>query len=132
MARKRKILIIEDNDSLRESLLRALSRKGYEAIATSSAEEGLGVMLGHLFDLILVDFKLPRSGGDTFISQVRQLGCRCEIIMMTGFADPDSLSVIQKIGARAVVLKEADFMEKVLDTIAAILSSPQQVAETGT
>ena len=58
MARKRRILIIEDNETLRDSLKRALSKKGYEVLATGSAEEGLGMVLGHLFDIIL-HWRLP-------------------------------------------------------------------------
>lgn len=130
MARKRRILIIEDNETLRDSLRRALVKRGYEVVATSSAEEGLGIVLGHLFDVILVDLKLPRNDGDSFIRQVRALGCRSEIVMMTGFADGDISSAMQKIGARATVIKEADFLEKILTTVADVLSSPQQLAET--
>lgn len=130
MARKRRILIIEDNESLRDSLVRAFQKKGCEVVAAGDAEEGLGVVLGHLFDVILVDFKLPRNGGDTFIDHVRQLGCRSEIVMMTGFADADSLAAIQKIGARATVLKEADFFERIQTTVTTILQTPHQIAET--
>ena len=69
MARKRRILIIEDNETLRDSLSRAFQKKGIDVVSAGDAEEGLGVILGHLFDLILVDFKLPRNGGDTFINR---------------------------------------------------------------
>lgn len=130
MARKRRILIIEDNETLRESLRRAFGKKGYEVNATSSAEEGLGIVLGHLFDLILVDLKLPRNDGDSFIRQVRALGCRSEIVMMTGFGDAEIIAAMEKIGARATVIKEADFLEKILTTVHDVLSTPQQVAET--
>jgi len=131
VARKRRILIIEDNDTLRDSLSRALGRKGFEIASAPSAEEGLGVVLGHLFDLILVDFKLPRNDGDTFIKQVRQLGCRSEIVMMTGMADAATLALVEKVGARALVLKEADFNEKILATVEEVLREPQHIAETG-
>ncbi len=130
MARKRKILVIEDNETLRDSLRRAFGKKGYEVVATSSAEEGLGIVLGHLFDLILVDLKLPRNDGDSFIRQVRALGCRSEIVMMTGYGDPDLVAAMAKIGARATVIKEADFLDKILATVHEVLSSPQHLAET--
>lgn len=130
MARKRRILIIEDNETLRDSLRRALTKRGYEVVATASAEEGLGVVLGHLFDVILVDLKLPRNDGDSFIRQVRALGCRSEIVMMTGFGDADTVAAMAKIGARATIIKEADFLDKILSTVHDVLSTPQQVAET--
>lgn len=131
MARKRRILIIEDNETLRDSLKRALAKKGYEVLATGSAEEGLGMVLGHLFDIILVDLKLPRNDGDSFIRQIRQIGCRSEVVMMTGFGDANLAEAMAAIGARATVIKEADFFDKILATVEAILVRPA-MAETAT
>ena len=131
MARKRRILIIEDNETLRDSLKRALAKKGYEVLATGSAEEGLGMVLGHLFDIILVDLKLPRNDGDSFIRQIRQIGCRSEVVMMTGFGDANLAEAMAAIGARATVIKEADFFDKILATVDSILVRPA-MAETAT
>ena len=131
MARKRRILIIEDNETLRDSLKRALAKMGYEVLATGSAEEGLGMVLGHLFDIILVDLKLPRNDGDSFIRQIRQIGCRSEVVMMTGFGDANLAEAMAAIGARATVIKEADFFDKILATVDSILVRPA-MAETAT
>ena len=130
MARKRRILIIEDNETLRDSLRRALTKTGYEVNGAATAEEGLGIVLGHLFDVILVDLKLPRNAGDTFIEQIRQIGCRSEIVMMTGFGDADALAAIEKIKPRMTIIKEADFFDKMLGAVETILHFPQQIAET--
>lgn len=131
MPRKRpRVLVIEDNDTLRESLRRAFQKKGCEVMAAPGAEEGLGMVLGHLFDVILVDLKLPRNDGGSFIQQVRALGCRSEIVMMTGHADEGLAEAMAKIGARATVIKDADFLDKILATFDAVLHSPQQIAET--
>ena len=106
VTRKRRILIVEDNDTLRESLRRLFVKEGHELVTTNGAEEGLGIVLGHLFDLILVDLRLPRSHGDRFIEQVRRLGCRSEIVMMTGYGSDETLAAVREMGARAVVTKD--------------------------
>lgn len=129
VTRKRRILIIEDNDTLRESLRRTFSREGHDVVTTNGAEEGLGIVLGHLFDLILVDLKLPRSHGDRFIEQVRKLGCRSEIVMMTGYGSDETLDLVRALGARAVVTKDGEFNQKILDTVRSVLLTPTQ-AET--
>src|SRR4051812_19432076 len=108
MRRKRQILIIEDNETLRESLRKALTKEGHEVRGTPTAEEGLGLVLGHLFDVILVDLKLPRHDGDSFVRQVRSIGCRAEIVMMTGSTEADP-AAIKSAGARILLLKDADF-----------------------
>lgn len=127
--RKRRILIVEDNDTLRESLRRLFEREGHEMVTTNGAEEGLGIVLGHLFDLILVDLKLPRAHGDRFIEQVRRLGCRSEIVMMTGYGSEETLAAVREMGARAVVTKDGEFHTKILDTVRSVLATPHQ-AET--
>lgn len=129
VSRKRRILIVEDNDTLRESLRRLFTREGHEIVATNGAEEGLGIVLGHLFDLILVDLRLPRSHGDHFIEQVKKLGCRSEIVMMTGYGSEETLEAVRAMGARAVVSKDGEFHQKILETVRAVLASPQH-AET--
>lgn len=129
MSRKRRILIVEDNDTLRESLRRLFVKEGHELVTTSGAEEGLGIVLGHLFDLILVDLRLPRSHGDRFIEQVRRLGCRSDIVMMTGYGSEETVAAVREMGARAVVTKDGEFHQKILETVRSVLLSPQQ-AET--
>jgi len=127
--RKRRILIVEDNDTLRESLRRLFAREGHELVTTNGAEEGLGIVLGHLFDLILVDLRLPRAHGDRFIEQVRSLGCRSEIVMMTGYGSEETLAAVREMGARAVVTKDGEFHQKILETVRSVLLTPNQ-AET--
>ena len=129
MRRKRRLLIIEDNDTLRESLRRAFAKEGYEVITTPAAEEGLGLVLGHLFDLILVDLKLPRHDGDSFIRQIRQIGCRSEVVLMTGSDNVDPAAIAAAVGARAFVLKGADFFVQIRDTVRSILNA-NPVVET--
>lgn len=129
MTRKRRILIVEDNDTLRESLRRLFVREGHELVTTNGAEEGLGIVLGHLFDLILVDLRLPRAHGDRFIEQVRRLGCRSEIVMMTGYGSEETVAAVREMGARAVVTKDGEFHQKILETVRSVLLTPNQ-AET--
>jgi two-component system, NtrC family, response regulator AtoC len=129
VTRKRRILIVEDNDTLRESLRRLFVKEGHEVVTTSGAEEGLGIVLGHLFNLILVDLRLPRAHGDRFIEQVKKLGCRSEIVMMTGYGSDETIESVREMGARAVVTKDGEFHQKILDTVRSVLLTPQQ-AET--
>lgn len=130
MSRKRRILIIEDNDTLRDSLSRLLTKEGHEVVAAPAAEEGLGIVLGHLFDVILTDLRLPRNHGDKFIQHVRALGCRSEIVMMTGYGSEETRAAVEALGARAVVTKDGEFHQKILSTIRSILATPTQIAET--
>ena len=130
MRRKRRILVIDDNNTLRDSLRRTLAKEGHEVVAAPSAEEGLGLVLGHLFDLILVDLKLPLNDGDAFVRQVRSLGCRSEIIMMTGSEGIDPEALAKSVGARTMIFKGSDFINDVKGAVREILSTPQQIPET--
>ncbi|MCF8247008.1 MAG: response regulator [Saprospiraceae bacterium] len=72
-ARKR-ILIIEDHESIR-LLLGTMLSKSYEVITTKDGLEGMAWLVkGNLPDLILLDMSMPRLSGDEFLRNIRQSG----------------------------------------------------------
>ena len=67
----RRILIVEDTDSLREVLVTVLEQEGFEASAVSTAEDALSTLVAGNFDCILADFKLPGMTGIDLLRKVR-------------------------------------------------------------
>ena len=80
-----RILLAEDDDSLRGFLARALERAGYEVTACADGEEAVAV-LDEVFDLLLTDIVMPGVDGIEVARQAaaRQPGLR--IMFITGFA----------------------------------------------
>lgn len=99
------ILIIEDNDSLREILREALAGKDYSTADFATAEEGLEKLKTSDFDLIITDLKLPGIDGITFMEQVKKSKPSTEFIVITAHGNVDAAVSAMKKGA-------ADFMTK--------------------
>ena len=57
------LLVVEDRDSLRRLLQRALSDEGYEVSAAADAETAIGWLAERRFDLVITDLKLPGASG---------------------------------------------------------------------
>ena len=81
-----KILLAEDDDSLRGFLSRALERAGYEVVSCADGEEALAHLDDHRWDLLLTDIVMPGVDGIEVARQAaaRQPGMR--IMFITGFA----------------------------------------------
>jgi DNA-binding response OmpR family regulator len=77
------ILIIEDDTAVAESLRLGLTREGFAATWKSSGEEGVAYAQKHAPQLILLDVRLPDGSGFDFCRQLRQLGLRQPVIMLT-------------------------------------------------
>lgn len=67
-----KILIVEDDDELREYLQMALKSEGFETDVASNGLDGLNLARTHEYDLILLDYILPKINGDKICELLRQ------------------------------------------------------------
>jgi len=83
---KDKILIIEDEATLRDSLKRVFQRDGYQVEAVESAEPALELFEENNYDLILTDIILPGITGIEFLKRVREGNPDQLVIIMTAFA----------------------------------------------
>jgi two-component system NtrC family response regulator len=79
-----KVLVVEDDKSLRELLLMELSRSGYKVTVTSSGEEGLGLYREQIFNVVLLDVRMPGMDGVEALKLMRMESKVPEIIMFTG------------------------------------------------
>lgn len=77
-----KLLIIEDDADLREGLCFSFAGDGYEAVQAGTKREGLRMLRGNQFDLVLLDCNLPDGTGFEFCKEVREF-CMVPIIMLT-------------------------------------------------
>ena len=79
----RRILIVEDNQDLRESLKDFLSEEGFLATAVASAEDGIDAVDEKVFDIAIVDINLPGKSGFNLIEYVRGEGHQYPLIAMS-------------------------------------------------
>jgi DNA-binding NtrC family response regulator len=79
-----RILIIEDEDQIREMLRQTLTRAGHEVAEARDGEEGLTIFAANPADLVVTDILMPKKGGLVTILELRQQHPELKIIAMSG------------------------------------------------
>lgn len=100
-----KIALVEDNEDLRDLLMRDLLRAGYEAQGASCAEELDRLSLDHLFDLLLLDLNLPGENGLDIARRYKKANPSCYIIMLTARIETEDKILGYGVGADVYLTK---------------------------
>lgn len=79
----KKILIVEDNQDMRESLKKFLSEEGALVTSVSNAEDGIDAVDEKEFDIAIIDINLPGKSGFSLIEYIREQGFKYPLIAMT-------------------------------------------------
>jgi len=106
----RRVLLIEDDARLRSQLAAALRRRDTLQIVgeAAAAEPALALLRKGLeVDVALVDLGLPGMSGHELIATVKVFWPRVELLVLTGFADEDSIYEALRAGATGYLLKDA-------------------------
>ncbi len=102
-----KILIIDDEGSIRSSLQGILEDEGYAVRTAASGEEGLAVLQKQSFGLILLDIWLPEMNGLDVLRRVRTMDAPPQVVVISGHGTVETAVKATKLGA-------FDFLEKPL------------------
>ena len=78
-----RILLVEDEAPLRETLAARLKREGFAVDAAADGEEGLYLGREVPFDVAIIDLGLPKKSGMELIQELRAIGQRCPILILT-------------------------------------------------
>jgi len=108
MARKISILIVDDEDSVRDSLFNWFIEDGYRVECAEDAKKALNILESEDFDIILADIKMPGMDGLEMLKRIKSLKKDAAVIMMTAFATVDTAVQALKDGAFDYVTKPFD------------------------
>ncbi len=94
MSKKKKILIVEDEQALKIALRKKFSKEDFKIIEASNGEEGLEVAEKENPDLILLDIVMPVMDGMTMLRKLRQrkFGKEMPVILLTNLADTEEVN----------------------------------------
>jgi two-component system response regulator AtoC len=103
-----KILIVDDEHSIRESLEMFLGEKGHTVYTASSGLEGFDACNREKPDVLILDIRLPDLNGLEVLDRVQRNGSGAKIIMMTAFHDMETTIQAMKRGAYDYIHKPLD------------------------
>jgi len=103
-----KILIVDDDEGLVHFLCRFFMRQEHEVHACNSGGAALEMVSGDLFDLILLDYKMPGMNGLDALREIRKLQVKTPVIIITAYGTMDTAIEAMKQGAYDYLLKPFD------------------------
>ncbi|MEZ0486197.1 response regulator transcription factor [Fibrella aquatica] len=106
-----KILVIEDERKLARFIKQGLEQHGHIADLSHSGAEGLDLLAGGLYDLVLLDLMLPGQTGFEVLQNLRAFDLRVPVIIMSALSDPDKVVRGLDLGAVDYLRKPFDFSE---------------------
>jgi len=112
---KDKILVVDDEAGIRSSLKGILEDEGFTVKATETGEQGLNLLKGENFDLILLDIWLPHMSGIEVLKQIKTNEENTQVVMITGHGTVETAVKATKLGAY-------DFLEKPLSLEKVVLT----------
>lgn len=106
-----KILVVEDEEKLLESIREGLVHSGYVVDTALDGEEGSFMAFTNDYDLIILDINLPKKDGFEILREIRERDKEVNIIMLTALSDVDDRVKGFDLGANDYVLKPFHFEE---------------------
>jgi len=128
MSPKGSVLIIDDEQEIRESILELLRMEGYSADSASTAEEGLKKIEGGIFDLVLLDINLPDGNGLDLLKVIKHEAPEVGVIMITAYDSSQMAFQASKEGAESYITKPWD-NDKLLLEVRNLLDKSRLQAE---
>lgn len=95
-----RVLILDDESTLRTALFRLLDRKGHQVVTAQRLDEARNFMTPEKpFDVAIIDMNLPDGNGLDFISEIKKTSPNTQVIVLTGFASIDTAIQATQKGA---------------------------------
>jgi two-component system response regulator HydG len=115
--KKPKLLVIDDEVSLGQSLSRVFTRRGYEVVVESAPLDGVSAAQQAAPDVVLLDVRLPNVSGVDVLKDLKSRMPDVQVVMMTGDADvPTALASIRN-GAYDYLIKPFDDVNGVVNVV---------------
>ncbi|QTA81736.1 Two component system response regulator/histidine kinase [Desulfonema limicola] len=118
-----KILIVDDEPDILETLYNVLSEEDYEVTKALGGKKAVELFKSNSFDLVITDLKMPETDGIEVMKQIRAIDDRVEIIVLTGFASLETaVKALRDYNAY-------DYLNKPLGNIDEIVIAAQRALE---
>jgi len=117
---KKKVLIIEDDDSVREVIKIHLEKEGFPFLEARDGDEALKILhQGDNFfnvSLILCDIRMPHMDGMNFIKTLKHQAFRIPVVVLTGYPDWQMADSLREMGVKEYLIKPIE-KQKLVEAI---------------
>jgi len=106
-----KILLVDDERDILETLPEVLKKWGHETYVALNGFEALKVFQGNSVDFIITDIKMPQMDGLELLQKVQEIDKHCMVIFLTGYPSLDSAISAMRSGAYDYLVKPVNLEE---------------------
>jgi len=107
---KKPILIVDDEEEIRDLLKTFFKTKGYKTLEAKSGEEAVQLVQSEDPAVVLLDINMPEMDGLTTLKKLRDINAKLGVVMVTGVQDDEKVKKAIELGAYGYVLKPFDFL----------------------
>lgn len=124
-----KVLVVDDDDVLRNELSELLNNEGYKTFVTDSGEATIKMLRHQDFDLIFTDLRLPDMSGMELLKLLRKLNINTRVIMITAYSSTETAVEAMKNGAVDFLCKpiEVEHLKSTLKVMAESIEYEKQI-----
>ncbi len=124
-----KILIIDDEKAIRETLSEILSFENYKVDTASNGKEGVEMLTNNIYDVVLSDIKMPGMDGMEFLTKANEISPDTPVIMISGHGTIELAVEAVRKGAYDFIAKPPD-LNRLLITLKNAIDKNNLVVET--
>jgi len=107
----KRVLIVDDEEVIRDICAQVLGQMGFKTLEAQDAQEALERILSQEIDLLITDIRMPGMSGLELLKQVKEKKPEIIVVMITGYADRDTILAALKGGADDFIAKPIDVLE---------------------
>lgn len=124
-----KILVIDDELSIRSLLDTLLGRKGYDVVLAESGQKGLALLCREHPDVVVLDLKMPEMDGIAVLQQIRNLNPSQPVIVLRGGGTAEMEQQVRTLGVTEFVAKGFS-LHLLGDALKRVLGTPNPATST--
>lgn len=105
------VLVVDDEEPIRNALKKFLSQQGYDVVTASSGDEALRVLQRQKISVLLLDVRMPGRSGIDLVPQVLELEPSLAVLMLTAVNDATTAALCMQRGAMDYLTKPIDLSD---------------------
>lgn len=115
----RRILVVEDDEDMRENLRRILLRAGYQVQLARDGAEAITMLQTHPCHLVLTDLVMPQMGGLELLREIRRHERSMPVVFLTAFGNRETFAKAMALGAVEFLSKpfRADSLLRIIEGV---------------
>lgn len=99
------MLVVDDEELIRDLLITVLTQDGYEVTAASDGREAVDLLKRDTFDLVLTDLVMPGVNGVEVLRKPKGIDPQCPVAMITGYPSVETVTRMVRLGAEDYIAK---------------------------